>query len=67
MSRPRKRKPTRTTRVPHAPVLPESLTRLTTEPVPEPGWIAAPLRDIAAALLAGVIVALIGGQILLAW
>lgn len=67
MPRLRKRKPTRTEHVPHAPILPESLTRLTTEPVPEPAWIVAPLRDIAAALLAGVIVALIGGQILQAW
>jgi hypothetical protein len=37
------------------------------DPVPEPEGISAPLRDIAMALLAGIIVALVGGQILQAW
>ncbi|ACB26866.1 hypothetical protein ABID82_001134 [Methylobacterium sp. PvP062] len=53
--------------VPPAPALPESLTRFVAPPVPETGWITAPLRDIGLALLVGLVVALVGGRILEAW
>ncbi|KAA0125368.1 hypothetical protein CIW48_03315 [Methylobacterium sp. P1-11] len=58
---------TRRRPVPPAPALPESLTRFVSQPVPKPGWITAPLRDIAMALLVGIVVALVGGRILQAW